>query len=94
MVDISIKQSHRLSPGKAKAAAQKIADQMAEDFDVTSEWTGDVLRFNRIGVSGSLQISETDATLEITLGFLLKAFAPAIEQKVAAKMERVFAANV
>lgn len=94
MADISIKQSHCLSSGKAKAAAQKVADQMAEEFDVSSEWNGDVLRFNRTGVSGLLKISETDATLEITLGFLLKAFAPAIEEKIAAKMERVFAVNV
>ncbi|HEY0847887.1 MAG TPA: polyhydroxyalkanoic acid system family protein [Noviherbaspirillum sp.] len=93
MADISIRQAHRLSHSKAKAAAQKVADQMAKEYDMASEWKGDVLRFKRSGVSGSLKITETDATLEISLGILLKAFAPTIEQKVTAKMKKVFAAK-
>lgn len=93
MADISIRQAHKLPHSKAKAAAQKVADQLAAEYDMTSEWNGDILRFKRSGVSGSLKISEKDATLEISLGFLLKAFAPTIEEKVTAKMKKVFAAK-
>lgn len=93
MADISIKQTHKLTHKKAKAAAQKVAEQMAEEYDMTSEWNGDVLKFKRSGVSGSLTVSDKDATLEISLGFLLKAFAPTIEEKVGAKMKKVFAAK-
>lgn len=93
MADISITQSHRLPHSKAKAAAQKVADQMAAEYDMAAEWNGDVLKFKRTGVSGSLKVSDKDATLEISLGFLFKAFAPTIEEKVAAKMKKVFAAK-
>jgi putative polyhydroxyalkanoate system protein len=93
MADISIIQTHKLTHKKAKAAAQKIADQMAEEYDIASEWEGEVLQFKRSGVSGSLTLSEKDATLEINLGFLLKAFASTIEEKVAAKMKRVFSSK-
>ncbi|MGH8808799.1 MAG: polyhydroxyalkanoic acid system family protein [Noviherbaspirillum sp.] len=90
MADISITQAHKLTHKKAKAAAQKVADQMAGDYDVTSEWDGDMLLFKRSGVSGSLTLSDKEARLEISLGFLLKAFAATIEGKVKAKMKKVF----
>lgn len=90
MADISITQAHKLPHKKAKAAAQKVADQLAQEYEMSSEWNGDVLMFERSGVSGKLIISEKDAQLEISLGFLFKAFAPMIEEKVASKMKKVF----
>jgi len=93
MADISITQTHKLPHKKAKAAAQKVADQMAEEYDMRSEWQGDVLVFKRSGVSGKLVISEAHARLDISLGFLLKAFAPTIEEKVTAKMKKVFSSK-
>ncbi|WP_136418472.1 polyhydroxyalkanoic acid system family protein [Herbaspirillum sp. ST 5-3] len=90
MADINITHTHKLPHKKAKAAAQKVAEQLAEEYDMASEWEGDVLIFRRTGISGSLTISSQEATIEIQLGFLLKAFAPAIEEKVSAKMKKVF----
>ena len=90
MANISITQAHKLPHKKAKAAAQKVVDQMAEEYDMASEWDGDVLTFKRSGVSGKLTLSEHQARLDIRLGLLLKAFAPTIEQKVTAKMKKVF----
>lgn len=92
MADISIRQQHSLSHQGAKAAAQEVAEQMARDFDMALQWDGNVLLFQRSGVSGALTLLEREALLEIRLGFLMKAFAARIEEKVAAKMERVFAA--
>lgn len=93
MADIRITQAHKLSHKKAKAAAQKVADQMAQEYEMSSEWDGDVLKFQRSGVSGRLIVSESDAHVEISLGFLFKAFASTIEEKVAAKMKKVFSAK-
>jgi putative polyhydroxyalkanoate system protein len=58
------------------------------------EWEGDVLHFKRSGVSGTLLVLDCEATLEISLDFLFKALAPTIEQKVAAKMKKMFDAGV
>lgn len=93
MPDICITQAHKLTQKKARVAAQKVAEQMAQEFDMTSEWDGDVLRFERAGVSGRLVLEDKQAQIEISLGFLFKMFAPTIEQKVAAKMKTVFAAK-
>lgn len=93
MATISIAQKHKLSPKKARTAAQKVADKMAEEYDIVSEWDGDVLNFKRSGLSGTLSLHETEAHLQITLGFLLSAFAPKIEEQVASKMKKVFEAK-
>lgn len=93
MADIRITQAHKLPHKKAKAAAQKVADQMAKEYEMASQWDGDVLHFKRTGVSGKLTVSEQEAHLEISLGFLLKAFASTIEEKVSVKMKKVFGAK-
>lgn len=93
MSDIRITQAHKLPHKKAKAAAQKVADQMATEYEMSSEWDGDVLKFKRSGVSGKLVVLEKEAHLEISLGFLFKAFSSTIEEKVAAKMKKVFSAK-
>lgn len=93
MADISVTQVHKLPHDKARAAAQKVADQLADEYEMALEWVGDALHFKRSGVSGKLQLLETEATLEISLDFLFKAFAPTIEQKVVAKMEKIFGAK-
>lgn len=90
MADIRITQKHKLSHKKAKAAAQKIADKMAEKFDMNTEWEGDVLVFKRSGVSGMLAVYETEARLEISLGLLFKAFSEKIEDEVTRNMKKAF----
>jgi putative polyhydroxyalkanoate system protein len=90
MADISITQKHKLSHKKAKAAANKVASQLAEEYEMESEWDGDVLSFKRSGVSGTLELLAAEARLEITLGFLFKAFATKIESQVHKNMQKVF----
>jgi putative polyhydroxyalkanoate system protein len=92
MPDISIVQEHQLSPDKARAAAQQVADKIAREYGLACQWDGDVLRFTRSGVKGSLTLGERRAALRIELGFLMSAFAPTIKAKVADKMRTVFAA--
>lgn len=90
MADISIVQEHHLTPKKAREAAQKVADKLAEEFDLEYEWEGDVLHFERSGVQGSLTLEKAQAEIFIKLGFLMSAFASTIEAKVAENMKKVF----
>lgn len=91
MAEISITQPHSLSPDAARAAAQKVADKLSGDYGLTCKWAGDVLRFERSGVDGTLTLGAREAALRIKLGMLMSAFAPTIEQKVADSMRKVFA---
>jgi putative polyhydroxyalkanoate system protein len=94
VADISIKQTHQLSPRNAKAAAQKMADRMAVEYDVSASWEGNVLNFERSGLSGTLALHEKEAQLDVTLGFLLKAFSAKLEEKMVQQMKNVFRCNV
>ena len=74
MSDIKLVRSHSLAITKAKALAQKAADDLAAAYDLSSEWHGNTLRFHRWGVDGQMQVTEKEIRLDVTLGFLLKAF--------------------
>ena len=92
MADIEIIQPHTMTPDAARAAAQQVADKVAADFGMECRWDGPVLRFERSGVDGTLVVGETDARLEVTLGLMMKAFAPMVQDKLARKMQKVFSA--
>jgi putative polyhydroxyalkanoate system protein len=91
MADISITQQHSLGHDAARAAAQKVADKLAGEYGLECAWDGNVLRFARSGVDGTLVLDERQAAVHIKLGFLMSAFAATIEAKVADSMRRVFA---
>ena len=91
MADISITQQHQLTPVAARAAAQKVADKLAGEYGLQCKWDGDVLRFERSGVEGTLALGERQADLRIKLGMLMGAFRSTIETKVAESMRKVFA---
>jgi putative polyhydroxyalkanoate system protein len=93
VADIIIKQPHQLSVENAKDAAQKIADRMAAEYDMTATWDGNMLNFERSGLSGTLVLHEKEAQLDVTLGFLFKAFSAKLEEKMAQQMKKVFSAQ-
>lgn len=90
MTDITIVQPHRMSMQDARAAIQKVADEMTADYEMTCEWQGDVLTFKRTGVSGTLALADGSAKLDMKLGIFLRSFAPKIREKVAGNMMKVF----
>ncbi len=92
MADISITQQHTLPHDQARIAAQKIADQMAKEYDMSIAWEGDVLTFKRSGIDGRLAVESNQAVLDITLGFMLKGFAGQIEERLGRNMAKVFSA--
>jgi putative polyhydroxyalkanoate system protein len=90
MADFTIVQQHSLSMEGARAAAQKVADQMAVDYEMTHQGVGEVLEFKRSGFSGTLALSEGSVQLEVVLGFMLRGFAKKIEEQVSKNMNKVF----
>ena len=90
MADINIIQAHQLAPQQAREAAQQVAAKLAEQFELTCRWDGDVLRFERSGVNGALTLLPNQAQLQLALGFPLSVMSAQIESKIADKMRRVF----
>ena len=86
MSDIKLVRPHSLPLTKAKALAQKTADALAAEYDLESEWHGNILRFHRSGVDGQMHVTDSEIRLDVKLGLLLKAF----RGKIAGHIERNF----
>ena len=82
MSDIQIRRSHTMSAKAARKAAEKIASQLEEEFDLAYEWDDNVLLFKRSGVSGELVVEKKEVHIRVRLGFLLMAIRPRIEAEI------------
>jgi putative polyhydroxyalkanoate system protein len=93
MADIAIKRKHELGLKGAKSVADKMAIALGEKFDLKGTWSGNTFAFQRPGVNGSLSIAESEMSLEVTLGFLLKAMKGPIEKAVTENLDKALAAG-
>ena len=91
MADIDVHRDHTLGLKAARAAAERMAEHLAKRFDLRGEWSGNVFRFQRPGVTGSLAVSDKDLRLDVTLGFLLRALKGSIEGAIHEELDKLFA---
>lgn len=89
MSHISIRRHHSLGIRGARAAAQRVADELAEEYGVDSEWEGDVLSFERPGVTGSLAVSAREIAINLRLGLLLLPFRNQIEARISENLDDI-----
>jgi putative polyhydroxyalkanoate system protein len=89
MADIELQRIHNLGLEAARAA-DRMAEQLGRKFDLKGAWQGNVLRFERPGVTGSLAITDKDLKLSVALGFLLKAMKGSIEKAVEHELDTLF----
>lgn len=91
MAEIHLRRKHTIGIRKAKVAAQKVADDLAQEFGMESAWDGDVLRFSRHGVDGALTVAKDEVVLNAKLGLVLSAFKTRIERHINDNFDRYFA---
>ena len=93
MADIDLHRVHNLGLKAGRAAADRMAEHLGSKFDLKGAWEGNLLRFARPGVTGSLAISDKDLRLSVSLGFLLKAMKGSIEKAIVHELDTLFAAQ-
>ena len=89
MADIELNRTHHLGLKGARAAADKMAEKLGEKFDLSGDWQGDTLHFQRPGVNGRLTVTDHDMDLQVTLGFMLKMMKGPIEKAVHEQLDKV-----
>ena len=89
MANISIAKTHRLSPKKARDAAEKIARDLKSRFSLEYAWNGDRVDFERPGVTGSMHVTKDQIRLDVALGFLLTPLKSTIEKEIHAQLDRM-----
>lgn len=92
MSELVVRRAHALGLARARAAAQKVADDLARNYDLRSSWEGDTLRFSRSGIDGALRVTDDQVEVVARLGLLAAAFRPRIEEQIQRNFERYFAA--
>jgi putative polyhydroxyalkanoate system protein len=90
MALIAIEKKHSLSHPKAKAAAEKVAADLRERFDLEYAWKGDHIVFNRPGLTGALHVDKKAVRLDCQLGFMLSLLKPNIEAEVHKQFDKYF----
>lgn len=90
MADIEITRVHNLGLAAARAAAERMETELGRKFDLKGAWTGNVLNFQRPGVTGSLKITDKELHIAVALGFLLKAMKGSIENAVVHELDALF----
>lgn len=88
MADITLQRTHALGLKGARTAADKMAERLAEKFDLQASWSSNTLTFTRSGVNGTLQVTETHIDLEVTLGFMLKMMKGPIDKAIHENLDK------
>ena len=78
MSSISIRRAHSLSQVRAVKAVNSVAARLKDEYAVKSHWQDSTLHFERLGLTGTLQLAAKEVLLEMQLGFLLTAFRDSI----------------
>lgn len=90
MPTIDIKRAHSRPLPEAKKLVQRVADHIAERFDVDCCWDGDTLNFQRSGVDGHIKVSAKQIHVTANLGFLLLAIRGTVEREIHRYLEEEF----
>ena len=90
MPSIDIKRSHSLPLADAREKVQRVADHIAERFDVACAWEGNTLRFRRSGVDGEIKLGAKQVHVVAELGFLLSALRGTVEREVNRYLDEEF----
>ena len=89
MSDIKMIKYHQLPLAQAKQLVQQAADDLAKRYDLASEWHGNTLRFERAGVRGQMKVTPSEIDLDVTLGFLFKAFKAKFVESIEHSFDRL-----
>lgn len=90
MSHIDISAYHDMELEQAQEAADALALDLAEKYDIAYEWDGDFIHFERSGVDGSIEVSERLIHVQARLGLLLAFLKGSIEGEIRSYLERHF----
>lgn len=90
MSSIDIRRRHSRSPEEARAAVERIAEHIAEKFDVQYGWNGSVLDFSRAGVDGHIALEKDQIHVYARLGLFLGMLKGPIEAEIHRYLDEEF----
>ncbi len=92
MSHIVIHRDHALTLDQARAAAEALAGQLAERYDISYHWQENSLHFERSGVSGQIDLEPGVIRVNVRLGFLLVSLKSRLEQEIDRQLTEMLSA--
>jgi putative polyhydroxyalkanoate system protein len=90
MSHIVIHRSHQLPLDQARQAAETLAGQLADRYEISYHWQDDTLHFERSGVSGHIDLEPGKLRINARLGFLLVPLKHRLEQEIHRQLDEMF----
>ena len=90
MSHIVIHRDHPLTMEQAREAAETIATQLADRYEINHHWQDDSLHFERSGVSGQIDLEPGAIRINVRLGFLLTPLKYQLEQHIHRELDAIF----
>jgi putative polyhydroxyalkanoate system protein len=90
MTHIVVHRDHPLTLDQARQAAEALAAQLADHYDIDYHWQGDALHFERSGVSGHIALEPGTVRVSARLGFLLVPLKQRLEQEIHRYLDEMF----
>lgn len=90
MSHIDIRRKHSRPLKDARAAIERVAEHIAEKFDVEYGWNGNSMEFSRSGVDGHIAVTGKEIHVTAKLGFLLGAIRGPIEREILRYLDEEF----
>jgi putative polyhydroxyalkanoate system protein len=90
MPSIDISRPHSKTVAAAKKSVTRVAEHIAQKFDVDSAWQGDTLLFRRSGVDGQIKVEAKTIRVTVELGFLLMAIRGTVEREIRRYLDEEF----
>jgi putative polyhydroxyalkanoate system protein len=81
---------HTMAEEDAKLAADELASDLANKFDIDYGWEGDDIHFERSGVHGVITVRENEIRIKAVLGLMLIFLKPRIEREITEVLETHF----
>ena len=93
MADISMKRNHSVEKGVLRGRLEELAKDLKAKYGVRYRWEGDRCLLEGAGLKqGTVVISPTELSLEVTLGMMARLLKPKIEEEINKKIGRVLEA--
>ena len=81
---------HSMPTDEAQKAADELAGDLAEKFEINYGWEGDHIHFERPGVHGMITVRENEIKIKATLGLMLIFLKPLIEDEITDYLQNHF----
>ncbi len=82
MPGIDIHALHTMSCEDAQDAADQLAQDLADKFDIEYGWDEDTICFERSGVNGTIKVDGEQIHILAELGFMLSLFKDKFESEI------------